>query len=451
MASSTQPVSGWSSEVISTPGEGSRRRSRYTYTPQVYLDLIEQYKNDPDALRRINAGIRSFEYNNSFWDDLSMALTGSNNAERLKQEYALNFDDFLKQVQVDLANRDYNSEQSKVDRLTLAGINPDLAGLDSASELSNMQPDETMPDLGSAISRPEDVLGNISGVASNIIQQAFSIASGFQSLKLNQQDLVSKELSNFFGSFSGSSDIFETFIPDSDFNADSWADNVNKLVSSLRSRGGFSKRTSKLLGQFGIGPDSSNIYAHEFLNSDLFKTIIENRRARRTSDMWSAVEGRSNSFFSRDFGEFLDNYNSSFKDYQDEILRLSKQLEKEGLTLDMIRNAKDKDYFNTYSGITAGEAVNLQNKALEASQEFEKAENDFWNGLLSNMPDGWFGKILTALVLATRAQVGKGFVLPSISSYRTDSSGSSVYNKFGSSAHGESSNRTHSRGSSIRF
>lgn len=87
----------------------------------------------------------------------------------------------------------YNSESSKVQRMRAAGLNPDLVGLDSASEASGNS--FAQPVNESQMNDPAQELQQVSSLCVSVIGGVVNFGKAFQSMKASSLALDSAEMS----------------------------------------------------------------------------------------------------------------------------------------------------------------------------------------------------------------------------------------------------------------
>lgn len=434
--------------------------NNYTYTSQAMEDALEKYKNDPEILSRIRAIVRSFNYTPGFLDPL-LRLFHGDPLEKMKAEYALNADNALSEIINNAATRDYNSEAAQASRMEAAGMNADLLGVGDAASQQMTPPDETLPDPALAM---QSAFGDVSGIAKglfSIFPTIISLAQGFQSLKLGEEDIYQRRVSSLFGTTDSmikdalrsipdfdkgmsSKDVFEAYKADAqgrrfsfgnfEFDPDSSYDDYQRLY---RSDGFSSWATSYLSDKVKSLPQRYRKRAFSDLarvvQSSQFDALRAAVQSGKVKDFYAAAEGMSSGVWNSDFGSFLSNFNTKFGSYQQEIFDLNKRLERDGLSIEMLENAYNKDYWSNLDGVSAAEAQNKQNAAIQAAQDYDKSENSFWNSLLADMPNNWFGQLLTLGILFLRANSRQGFSLPSVTSGSSYKRGnrSSEWNKSG--------------------
>lgn len=458
---------GWS---VTSSGDGMYN---YEYTPQALLDLREQYKGDNEALARINAGVRSFSNRWSTFDELNSLFGGQSTADRLMQEMALDYDKYLTETRNFLENRDYNSELSQKTRMANAGMNSDLMGIGDAATAPEVGPDETLPNLQGAHAPGDNIVSNLTQISQGIFDvfsTAINFASQFQGLKMNQADFFQKQIDSIFGSSDNIIKDLAASWPDRfDFNGPREEDydlsDPIKRQLFAREKANWKDMRAAWLYQWvankrDLFPKSMRKRAMSLLlnatedSGYLNRLIAENRAARVASDRES-VEGMSDGVFDEDFYMMLSGFNKHFGDYQHTIYKLQKQNAAEGLSIEMIENAYNREYWDTlvknHGGMTAAQAQILQNKAIKAAEAYNAAENTYWNNMLDGSPGGIFGQLVKAGVMMLRAQVSKGIVLPSVSShssFKNSAGGASWFRGQGSS---ENSSSGKSSGFSINW
>lgn len=382
----------------------------FEYESQALRDAREKYANDPEALARINAGVRSFQYRVTPWDLVSLGFGGRAGYEKMMNQYALDYDKYLEQTLNNLETRDYNSESSKIQRSRLAGQNPDLLGIDGGSEENGFTPDETIPEIDGMM--PENPFGQaISSLGSvgSVFSNALSIVSGIQQLGINQSDLFMKDIAGQTNLFDMALNQFVKAFPQGfekegdQPGAETFIEFFNDFISTFS--GPSKKRAQKFV---------DNV-RHGAIDSEYVNSLISEYRNRRVHNDFDSLPIMGNSVYSRDFNSMLDNYISSYGQYIDDIFDLQMQATKAGLSNDMLTYAYDEGYWKKLVDDKVfdneAEAHKMMIEAQKAVQNMQNKENSLWSSMMNKNPKdmNFFEKALAIAVLFMRSQSQRGF------------------------------------------
>lgn len=432
----------------------------YEYTSDAYEQALEKYKGDPEALARINAGVRSFDYRPTVFDAWTSQFGGTATQDKMMAQYALDYDKYLSEVLNNLQTRDYNSEEAKVTRMRNAGLNPDLQGLSQASEQTAAIPDETLPDPSGIMSQNQDrmlSIGNsISQNALSLVTGMFSLGKMFFDIQGSKLDNAGKEISNVIlgqeaisaelGNETKASDValrgLLAMTP-SDIKADVSFDDVFTNMIDAASKSDFadySPGTAKLLrkmysrysGELNNGKPSLEL---EKLKTDFQKAISDNKLGIAHN---AAQPGYSDDDLQmiRDIGEITSRY----------YMRLQKlEFEAKIKSFEKSKSVDDyqKDYYDTLNPYSRAIAENATYRRSRLDTEFEEANSQIWKDLMTTLKDSkskWapFGMLLLP---ALRSWITK----PSIPSFHISSSegsNASEWSKQGGFSQGSNRSRT---------
>lgn len=436
----------------------------YEYSPQAYLDALEKYKGDPEALARIRAGVRSFSNKWTAFDDLNTSFGGQSSADRLMKQYALNFDDYLKETLNNLETRDYNSEASKVNRMRQAGLNPDLQGLSQSSEEAFSAPDESLPDPAGIDAANSQKISSIASFGVQVSNAAMSLITGavqmskmFVDIEGSKLDNAGKEIANKVGEQSlvdyelgnevKASDValrgLLSMTP-SDIKGDSEDFDAvfgNLIQSASKADySNYSPATARLLrkmysrysGELVNGKPSLEL---EKLKTDFQKAISDNKLG--------IAHNAAQPGYSDDDITMIKDICMMFNEYYRDISKLRLEAERESYKASKVKDQYNQEYYGNLEGETRAEAENKTYENSKTEAETEKRTNDLWNRITDYLASkhSTLATIMLAMVPGIR-QFLESPRLPSFHSSSSEGNNASEWTKQGGFSSGHTSSRS---------
>lgn len=309
------------------------------------------YRDELDASARLQLDYNSIDFNPKSFEDLAFgnafSQAGYSNGiyKNSKTEDLLENElNYLNQIQLKAYDQWYNSEENKVARLRSAGLNPDLMGLEQASESSPLQQTPSPEginvknqEIASARMNsfltqiPQVLLAGVGFVNNMKTSKSLSLQNDFQGLinegqYLDNYNKYHSHLSRYVGT-----------MKDEDFNNLLLDKNVGPVVLAPADFGGFSdKGMSNLQNVF----DSMK-------ESDL-KKIRNDYKAQQARSFNIATQLMSDPYFKDNQVGFT---NHELK----KIYQIAQQADK-------AKNQFVRDFYNNRDGQLEGEATtNISN------------------------------------------------------------------------------------------
>lgn len=156
-------------------------------------ESLERFKGTQYEQMASSNPYENYDYTNSLWDYLGDTFGFRTAQDKHREDMALASREYISQLDSLKREEEYNSESAKVARMRQAGLNPDLQGLENASNASEFTEPETSP------SSPEGGEGAalISGVGS-LINQVATIGNFFLTLEHSRLVNEGLQLENAF-------------------------------------------------------------------------------------------------------------------------------------------------------------------------------------------------------------------------------------------------------------
>lgn len=204
------------------------------------------------------------------YDQFVNFLGFRSNYDKQMAQLEQNRKEALLQLKTTEAEQEYNSEAAKAARERAAGMNPDLIGIEGASEASEFNEPEAASDL-SGLQTGDDVIGGITSA----IGTSLSMLSGIQALHKQGIEIANEEIAS----------------------AVNGADNTAKLISSLFTKDEFKK--------YFDTPSGDLVDVMNFSDDTLRSLGLRSKRARKQvqkymSDLHSSYRGQMSKYKSLD-------------------------------------------------------------------------------------------------------------------------------------------------------
>lgn len=227
----------------------------------------KSFQERADAINQTYSGDQIKE---TGYDKFVHWLGFRSNYDKQMAQLEQNRKEALLQLKTTEAEQEYNSEAAKAARERAAGINPDLVGIEGASEASEFNEPEAASDL-SSLQTGDDVIGGIASA----IGTSLSMLSGIQSLQKQGIEIANEEIAS----------------------AVNGADNTAKLISSLFTKDEFKK--------YFETPSGDLVDVMNFSDDTLRSLGLRSKRARSQvqkymSDLHSSYRGQMSKYKSLD-------------------------------------------------------------------------------------------------------------------------------------------------------
>lgn len=135
------------------------------------------------------------DYNQSVLDRLGNFFGFRTKQDKRQEDLALHSAEYISQIDSLAREEAYNSESEKVRRMREAGLNPDLQGIDSASQASEFAEPESLPEAPAA-DDAGSFLGGLVQSGSSIVGSLCQLGSFFLSLRNADIELEGKRYDN---------------------------------------------------------------------------------------------------------------------------------------------------------------------------------------------------------------------------------------------------------------
>lgn len=390
--------------------------SRGYNNDDAYLKLIEQYK-DKSYYNRLLENPWLFSKQASFspttTQELSRSIFGDYSA--WDNYYGLiqgNQSEWLSKMVDQMEQQQYNSELESSQRLRAAGLNPDLQGLENASQAA----ENDQPAQGGIAMNPNGSSGMLDaskGVL-DFVGKIFQFGQSIQSLSLGSASLVANELSNDSSAFDNVIKQIAGLVPLSDYDGKEIEDgdmelDIPALVKEAEfSLKRFSKPTRKFMKNWLNKLKDGDSMAVEAVKSELRNRILANNESS------AQIKGSVT---------YDDNFNT--------------------MVQKVFKNISSLEY-DVWK--TEMEARKRGAEAKEVDAAVEKAKEDAWNKVYQAVAgDKWYNTAAMILLPLLRNYL-EGFTSRGVSggsSVSVGSSSSAAYGKnFQSSSRSNSSSRS---------
>lgn len=369
-----------------------------------YYDLIEQYKDDPEAYAYLMANPFLTGNNAPFSPNLGqsfLSLLGDNSAEdayyaELKQKAMGYLSDWQKQMY----EQKYESPVEQVNRLSAAGINSDLEpgsiSPGEAGENDQAFSPTTMPGAGQGA----QLAGELAGYGLQFISGIFAFGKQIQDFNIGSFQKIGLEL----GASNAAQDyLLNQLAGISDSDILNSPDNVIKNLDFSS----YSRSTRKFL----------NRYFKRF-SSDVEKPdnlALASRVAKLRNEMLTANRDSANIMSSPYYSKDLDKWTSSVMDNFSKYVAAA---EKYSVVNSSIRSEVENVFLSDVNnqnvlGENMAESVNAElqtNKSTAEAAKYKAEMERSWNNLEKSVKgDGnhWYNTIGLILLNFLRAQVSQ--------------------------------------------
>lgn len=123
-----------------------------------------------ESLAALNPYV-TYDYNPTIWDSIGDAFGFNTEEDDVRMQYQKAAREYDAQISQLMFENQYNSEESKTNRMNAAGLNSDLLGTSGASEAGEFAQEQTSPDtkVGSSFNDFANVVMNALGSTMNIM------------------------------------------------------------------------------------------------------------------------------------------------------------------------------------------------------------------------------------------------------------------------------------------
>lgn len=152
------------------------------------------------------------EYQNGILDSIGDVFGFRTAQDKFREDLALRSAEHINQVNAVAREEEYNSEAAKIARMKKAGLNPDLMGLESASEATEFSEPETSPEAPSAMTGA-DALSHAIQLGANFTSTLSTLGNFILTLEhtsLINEGLEIENATGILGLTEDASSLFDT-------------------------------------------------------------------------------------------------------------------------------------------------------------------------------------------------------------------------------------------------
>lgn len=380
-------------------------KNKSRHSDDDYLNSISQYKDKSWYDRLLENPFMASkvdEFSPTFWQEVGENLLGDTSArDNYYAQISSQREQWLSDMLQQLHQQDYDSPVEQVQREKLAGLNPDLNGnITPGSAAENDQPINPVGfPMGSDTG---DVVRTIGSTAMSFCTNLVGMAQSFQSLKLGNLDLESKEISN---NVSARDFVLNQIAGTSFFNSEidldhmSPGDLANNIISSSYKvdYSMYSPRVRKMIKTM------FNRYAKDVRSGrspmavESFKSELRNKIA---SNNRSAAGVAGSPVFDEDFMEMIRKVADSVgkAEYKAQMAEYSSRTAKAGY---------DSRYLHALNPEEQAAGENAAASAKKVTQSQTAIIEGMWNDIykICKESDSWYGTIGLVLIPFLRSMV----------------------------------------------
>ena len=141
-----------------------------------------------ESLAALNPYV-TYDYNPTIWDSIGDAFGFNTTEDDTRMQYQKAAREYDAQISQLMFENQYNSEQSKSNRMNVAGLNSDLLGTSGASEAGEFAQEQTSPDVKVGTS-----FNDFANVVMNALGATMNIMNTFNGFRKTASDLETAEL-----------------------------------------------------------------------------------------------------------------------------------------------------------------------------------------------------------------------------------------------------------------
>lgn len=393
----------------SQPSSGrSALSSRGSLSDQWYWDLIEKYKDNPEAYSYLSANPYLFANNARFSPTFGqniLSMFGDTSAE---DEYYNNLHQqamaYLSDWEKGQYEQAYNSPIEQVKRESAAGLNPDLSpgSISPGSAAENDQPFSpvSMPGAGSGF---QDV-HTLANFGVQFLGSVLSFGKQIQELNIGSMNRVVSEL----GAGSHARDMVLEELANVDpatlEKSLSEPDGVQQVLN-LRVFKGYSRKTRAFLQHFLERYNSGDTLGYQ--------TLIAELRNRKIAANQSTANIMSSPYYSEDLNEWSNNIMENYSKYVAAYEKYSAQVLSDKSHVESTLYGDD-NVQDVYGNVLADElnARGAEARATNEAAKYRKEMESAWNELSKSVRgdgDHWYNTIGSILLMWLRTQMSSPF------------------------------------------